>query len=69
MDLTLRELTLYRDVYFSKQPVGVKQVETLVSLEANEYYLLGDNPPVSLDSRVWGPVSGTLFMGRPWATP
>ncbi len=35
-------------------------------LGANEYYLLGDNRPFSLDSRSFGPVSGEELVGRVW---
>ena len=34
-------------------------------LGPDEYFLLGDNPPVSLDSRLWGPVSARLLIGKP----
>lgn len=34
-------------------------------LAADEYFLLGDNSAVSLDSRVWGPVPARLFIGKP----
>ena len=55
----LEELQLYRDVYyeaFSKE---------VVQLGDDEYYLLGDNAPISIDSRRWGPVPGRLLIGKP----
>ncbi len=30
------------------------------------YFVMGDNRPVSLDSRVFGPVSRELMLGRAW---
>jgi signal peptidase I len=33
-------------------------------LPANTYYMMGDNRGDSDDSRYWGPVSGSLFIGR-----
>lgn len=35
-----------------------------VKLGENEYYVMGDNRPASLDSRVWGPVEEGLIKGR-----
>lgn len=35
-----------------------------VTLGANEYYLLGDNRPSSLDSRVFGPVTRDHIVGQ-----
>jgi signal peptidase I len=29
-----------------------------------EFYMMGDNRPVSCDSRFWGPVKGTSIIGR-----
>lgn len=37
-----------------------------VDLGNNEYYLLGDNRPASLDSRSFGPVAKTELVGRVW---
>jgi signal peptidase I len=37
-----------------------------VTLRQNEYYLLGDNRPSSLDSRVFGPVNRSFIVGRVW---
>lgn len=35
-----------------------------VTLGSGEYYVLGDNRPASLDSRIFGPVSRTAIVGR-----
>ena len=35
-----------------------------VRLGGREYFLLGDNPPVSIDSRTFGPVSRSSIYGR-----
>ncbi len=37
-----------------------------VKLAGNEYYVLGDNRNISLDSRVFGPIKKSLITGRAW---
>ncbi len=36
----------------------------IVPLKADEYYLMGDNRPASLDSRIFGPVERSHIVGR-----
>lgn len=38
--------------------------EVEVTLKDNEYYLIGDNRPVSSDSRIWGPAYRDNFIGK-----
>ena len=67
LQVTLGELTVYRDIHYSRQAVGeVYDAESAgLRLGSGEYYLLGDNSPISLDSRGWGGVSARLLLGRP----
>ena len=66
LDLCLGELALYRDIYHASHVVGTVPPEAATwQLGPNEYFLLGDNPPISLDSRQWGPVPGRLLIGKP----
>lgn len=37
-----------------------------VQLKENEYYVLGDNRIMSLDSRIFGPINQKNFTGRAW---
>lgn len=37
-----------------------------VTVPENTYYLMGDNRPASLDSRVFGPVEKSDLVGRTW---
>ncbi|MCG8451222.1 MAG: S26 family signal peptidase [Pirellulales bacterium] len=67
-DVTLRELKQYRDVFYGRQPVGTHRPPApAILLGEEEYFLLGDNAPISLDSRNWGAVSAKLFLGSPIA--
>jgi len=57
------ELRLYRDIYYTEKGRGGKW-----SVADGEYFVLGDNSPISADSRVW-PHSGVpreLLLGKPF---
>ena len=54
----LEESYLKEDIYTQ----GNKKVE----LNDNEYYILGDNRNVSLDSRSFGPLTEDRIIGRAW---
>lgn len=57
------ELQLFRDIYYTHK--GTFQ-ETI--LGDDEYFVLGDNSPISADSRVWTQpgVHRRLFLGKPF---
>jgi len=40
--------------------------DKIVTLGSREYYVLGDNRPSSLDSRMFGPVVRDYVVGRVW---
>jgi type IV secretory pathway protease TraF len=60
-------LAIYRDVYYTpgKSRNGVAAP---FALGEDEFFVLGDNSPVSLDSRSWpeGSVPASLLLGKPF---
>ena len=66
----IEHVRLFRDVYYT-HPTGLRArwgVGRPVQLGSRELFVLGDNSPVSEDSRTWegGPgVAVTLLTGRP----
>jgi len=63
LGLKLTDTTLYRDKYYAE--VHAAGVPSKVPLGQNQYYFLGDNVPVSLDSRQWGPLPERFLVGKP----
>ena len=58
------ELKVWRDIYYL--PPAVATWDMAASLPENQVALLGDNPPVSIDSRQWQPAGVSLdkVLGR-----
>ncbi|NCP17111.1 signal peptidase I [Candidatus Kuenenbacteria bacterium] len=42
------------------------QGNTSITLEADQYFIMGDNRSSSLDSRMFGPIERTDIIGRVW---
>jgi hypothetical protein len=60
-------LKLFRDVYYTDDP-GHRAVAGPVELKTNEYFVLGDNSPVSKDSRSWADqvvLTSEMLLGKP----
>jgi signal peptidase I len=59
----ISQLTIHRDVYYTEK--GQNQV---FQLKKDEFYVLGDNSPISYDSRRWtnGAVHKKYFLGKPF---
>nr|WP_294494160.1 signal peptidase I [uncultured Mediterraneibacter sp.] len=47
---------------------GGDELEYPFTLGENEYFLLGDNREVSIDSRAYGPMSAEQIKGKVWLT-
>ena len=64
-DVTVRNLRLYRDVYYT--PKNEAQSKHFL-LNSDEYFVLGDNSPVSVDSRCWESpgVPERALIGKPF---
>jgi hypothetical protein len=65
--VSVDSLKLYRDVYYT--PGGSRNgVNAPFSIGPDEYFFLGDNSPVSLDSRGWlqATVSSRMLLGKPF---
>jgi len=73
LGVELRDLRVYRDVYYT-HPVGVKgrwALEEPFRLGPDEHFVLGDNSPVSEDSRTWPErpaVPRRVLIGKPFLT-
>jgi hypothetical protein len=58
---------VYRDVYYFG-PGGALYWQAPQSIEAAQWFVLGDNVPVSVDSRLWSAIDERDILGpvRPW---
>jgi signal peptidase I len=64
----LRQLTVRRDVYYTQLARERRGGQHERTLADNEFFVLGDNSPISDDSRCWRPGVGLthrLLVGRP----
>jgi signal peptidase I len=62
------EIRLFRDVHYTSGEAGRAQAEP-VQLGPDEYFVLGDNSPISRDSRSWEPgqvLTSQLLLGKPF---
>lgn len=60
----LSELSIRRPLVFRMEPVDAMQVHWPLVLGPSQFYVLGDNVPLSIDSRQFGPISIDQLVGR-----
>lgn len=62
----VRELKIFRDIHYLSEP-GQHACDAPLALGNDDFFFLGDNSPVSLDSRGWKSptVPRRLLVGRP----
>ncbi len=72
-ELTVSDLKIYRDLHYTgtlaNTPRQGNGLRSPVELGPDEYFVLGDNSPVSNDSRFWEGkpvVPGSMFLGKPF---
>lgn len=68
LNVEVRHLRLYRDVYYTPG-TGRRAADAPYHLQAGEFFALGDNSPVSRDSRSWAAgdvLKSNMFIGRPF---
>lgn len=57
---------LDESVYLNSTVETYTSNEASITLAENQYFVLGDNRPVSHDSRRFGPIDESEFVGRVW---
>lgn len=72
-EMTIHGIRIFRDVHYTATLAGMPRqgnsVRSAVSVGPDAYFVLGDNSPVSNDSRFWsvGPVvPGSMLLGKPF---
>ncbi len=67
LDIKISQLKLYRDVYYTDSRTR-HAVNRPYELRDDEFFVMGDNSPVSHDSRRWDApgVSRSLLIGKPF---
>ena len=70
LEVVLKDVKVYRDIYYSHQARNDSRLlEHGVCLGDGEFFVLGDNSPISEDSRSWsdnGAVRAEQLIGRPF---
>ena len=62
-DLSVKHIQIFRDIYYLNSSTRQTQPFSKINLQDDEYFLLGDNIPISNDSRSFGPIKGKQILG------
>ncbi len=72
-EATIHEFRILRDIHYTATLSGMPKrghsTRSAVPVGPDEYFVLGDNSPVSNDSRFWGSgpvVPGSMLLGKPF---
>ena len=68
LHVVLDAVQIFRNIYYTPAASGrIEPSDRQYRLRGNEYFVLGDNSPVSEDSRTWEPptVRSDEIVGRP----
>jgi len=66
-EATVSNLVVWRPLRYRIDPRFAAKATWPIHLGDGEYYLLGDNVPLSIDSRDWGPIPSRRIVGRIYA--
>ena len=67
--IVVDRLRVYRDVYYTEPPSAASRAGAKWHVPKDEYFVLGDNSPLSIDSRTWTGdcfVSHKSLVGKPF---
>lgn len=62
----IKSLRVYREIVYLDTPTQTPRLPQRypVTLAKNEFFVVGDNVPLSLDSRSWGPIQHKNLIGQ-----
>lgn len=62
-NVRISNLQIFRDIYYYRESVNTADDAVKFELGADEYLVLGDNAPISVDSRIFGPILRSSIVG------
>ena len=67
MDAALSNVRVWRDVYYTRPRTALWAIDEPYKLGEDEYFVLGDNSPISADSRNWARpgLASKYIVGKP----